>query len=97
MATMPMGMEEEMTEAEGGYSITIGVSADGTISVDVTQAGQESEESTAQEVPDWKAAMQVATDIYKNSGQMKGGGEAAMRDEFYKNAGKAGMMPPSVR
>ena len=79
MADMPMGMQDQTSdqaEGEGGYTIEIEVSADGTISVNVEQAGQEAkegaveDEGTAKQVPDWKTALRVATDIYKNAGQI---------------------------
>ena len=82
MALDPMAQDPAMDEAEpaaepstGGFCIEIKVSADGSIKVGVEPEAEETEEDAQggedyQDVPDIKAALKLAMQIFSGAGQM---------------------------
>ncbi len=89
MATDPSMAQPDVPAAvpaeTGGYVIEIHVSADDKISVEVetdeeespeNEDGGENPENSSQSVPNIRAALKVAMDIYSNAGQIQDMGAA---------------------
>lgn len=75
MALDPTAMDAPVQEpSTGSYCIEIKVSADGSIKVGVEPQEEEMQEEESgeqyQDVPDIKAALQLAMEIFSGAGQM---------------------------